>query len=212
MNLELTCPLDSLGFDGTTELPQGVTVEFERTVSVDGDCLPFLAVEGADSAAVVVTLRESDAFDEVRLAEQDETRSVYRLHWSDAPPDIVGEIADADGAIRSAVADGGSWRLRLRFPNHQAASRFYERHSENGGGATVHTIASGKSDGSAGKNGLTTLQRETLRSAFESGYYEVPRRISLTRLAAEQDVSDTAVSQRLRRGTSNVLKEMFVEE
>jgi predicted DNA binding protein len=211
MHLELTCPLDSLGIDTTSELPPDVTVEFERMVPIDGDCLPFLAVEGADSETVVAALRGSDRFDGVSPVEEAEERSIYRLHWSEPLPAIVDEIADADGAVRSAAATDDAWHLRVRFPSHRTASRFYERHSENGGDATVRTITP-RSPRVSGALGLTELQRETLRNAFERGYFDVPRRTTLTGLAAEQGISDTAVSQRIRRGTSTILETVFTGE
>ncbi|ODR82855.1 DNA-binding protein [Haladaptatus sp. W1] len=47
---------------------------------------------------------------------------------------------------------------------------------------------------------LTEQQHETLRSAMEWGYYEIPRRATATDLAEELGVSHQAISERLRRG------------
>ncbi len=41
---------------------------------------------------------------------------------------------------------------------------------------------------------LTPRQREVLRRAFEEGYFEVPRKISLTRLAAKMGVAISTLS------------------
>lgn len=41
--------------------------------------------------------------------------------------------------------------------------------------------------------------------ALERGYFDVPRQVNLTGLAEEMDVSDTAVSQRIRRGITGLL-------
>ncbi|EFW93068.1 DNA binding domain-containing protein [Haladaptatus paucihalophilus DX253] len=46
----------------------------------------------------------------------------------------------------------------------------------------------------------TEQQHETLRSAMDRGYYEIPRRMTTTDLAEELGVSHQAVSERLRRG------------
>lgn len=44
---------------------------------------------------------------------------------------------------------------------------------------------------------LTEKQREAVRIAVDSGYYETPRRASLKELAEQLDISRSAVSQRL---------------
>lgn len=43
--------------------------------------------------------------------------------------------------------------------------------------------------------------------ALKRGYFETPRRVSLSDLADELDVSKQAVSQRVRRATEQVLQE-----
>jgi len=52
---------------------------------------------------------------------------------------------------------------------------------------------------------LTDDRREALEAALEEGYFEVPRRIDLVELADQLDISDSALSQRLRRGITTVL-------
>lgn len=46
---------------------------------------------------------------------------------------------------------------------------------------------------------LTPVQRETVEAAFELGYFDIPRTVSMKELAAELDVTPNAVSERLRR-------------
>lgn len=56
---------------------------------------------------------------------------------------------------------------------------------------------------------LTTKQRETLELALDSGYYERPRKSDLSELAAELDVTKSAVSQRLRTAETKLIKYAF---
>ena len=55
---------------------------------------------------------------------------------------------------------------------------------------------------------LTAIQRETLRVAVESGYYERPRRTDLGALADRFGVSRSAVSQRLSAVESKLVHEL----
>lgn len=52
---------------------------------------------------------------------------------------------------------------------------------------------------------LTDVQRETLLAAHETGYFEVPREATLGDLAEQLGVTDTAASQRLRRGMATLV-------
>ena len=44
-----------------------------------------------------------------------------------------------------------------------------------------------------------------LTAAIEGGYFEIPRGIAMSDLAARFDISDQAASERLRRALSNTL-------
>ncbi len=54
--------------------------------------------------------------------------------------------------------------------------------------------------------GLTPVQRETLLLAVDRGYYAIPRECTTLELAEELDISDQAVTERLRRAIVTVVK------
>ncbi|EMA41002.1 helix-turn-helix domain-containing protein [Halobiforma nitratireducens] len=54
---------------------------------------------------------------------------------------------------------------------------------------------------------LTPKQREAVHHALESGYYDPDTRVPLDDLAAQLDISPSALSQRLRRAESNVMRQ-----
>jgi predicted DNA binding protein len=54
---------------------------------------------------------------------------------------------------------------------------------------------------------LTDKQRQTLRLALRTGYYERPRETDLTELATELGISKSAVSQRLRTAEHKLIKQ-----
>ncbi|WP_436934516.1 helix-turn-helix domain-containing protein [Halovenus marina] len=54
---------------------------------------------------------------------------------------------------------------------------------------------------------LTDKQRQTLRLALRTGYYERPRKTDLTELATELGISKSAVSQRLRTAEHKLIKQ-----
>ncbi|MEF8780285.1 MAG: helix-turn-helix domain-containing protein [Haloferacaceae archaeon] len=56
---------------------------------------------------------------------------------------------------------------------------------------------------------LTETQRETLRLAFDTGYYQQPREASLEELAKALGVSKSAVSQRLNGAERKLVQSVF---
>lgn len=54
-------------------------------------------------------------------------------------------------------------------------------------------------------------QRELIRTAVESGYFEVPRRVSLEELSERLGMTDTEVSRELRRALDQYLRETLLE-
>ncbi|AFK20680.1 helix-turn-helix domain-containing protein [Haloferax mediterranei ATCC 33500] len=55
---------------------------------------------------------------------------------------------------------------------------------------------------------LTHRQREVLETAVESGYYDIPRQISIEELATELECSPSTVSEHLRKVESRVLTQL----
>lgn len=52
---------------------------------------------------------------------------------------------------------------------------------------------------------LTDRQREVIRTAYDEGYYEVPREVTTGDIAAELDVDPSTVAEHLQRAERNLL-------
>jgi predicted DNA binding protein len=55
---------------------------------------------------------------------------------------------------------------------------------------------------------LSAVEEETIRTAAEAGYFDNPRKATLSTLADEFGVSTTAVSKNMRRGEKKVLRSL----
>jgi predicted DNA binding protein len=56
---------------------------------------------------------------------------------------------------------------------------------------------------------LTDTQRETIQLAHELGYYDIPRDVTMADLASELDVSQQALSKRLRRAHETITQHLL---
>jgi hypothetical protein len=59
---------------------------------------------------------------------------------------------------------------------------------------------------------LTGRQREVIQTAFEMGYYEVPRNVSSEDIAAELDVDPSTIAEHLQRAERNLLSYLLSAE
>jgi predicted DNA binding protein len=58
---------------------------------------------------------------------------------------------------------------------------------------------------------LSHREREALRTAFDQGYFDVPRHVPLNDLADRLDTTDVELSKLLRRGTATLLRQHYDE-
>ncbi len=59
---------------------------------------------------------------------------------------------------------------------------------------------------------MTSRQEDILQIAYERGYFDYPKRISLRDLAAMFDISISTLSEMLRKGQRKIMEEYFAEE
>lgn len=204
MYLEITAPLGILGVTHST-LPERTRVEFERTASIPGPSSPWLLISGSGVESAVADIRNNRAIDEVLLVAETDDGCIYRLRGVEARSGFVEGVRDTAGIVLSAIAEDESWTFDIRFPNHNAASRFYTQYDDPDHPITIQKSSPSVPARSRGEM-LTNEQRDALARALEAGYFEVPRETTLIELADEIGISDSAVSQRLRRGLANLLR------
>lgn len=206
MLIELSVPVGAFGLVEEPPLPEETSLELERTAAAVRRSFSIL-VSGDDVEAGVAALRESRAVEDVTLVAENDDGAVYRQTWVGALPEILEAAHGSAGALLSAVTVGDTWVLELRFPDHGAASQFHARYDAEEFPMTIRRVSPAETVRRASETGLTPKQSETLHRALEAGYFDIPRGVTTTELAAEMGISDTALLQRLQRGLTTVLRD-----
>ncbi|MDS0294232.1 helix-turn-helix domain-containing protein [Halogeometricum luteum] len=181
-------------------------VELERVVPTAGCAMPFFWAFGTEFEAFERSVRESDAVEELRLLARVDGRALYRVRWTETAPSLTAAIAAHDATVLEA-SGGRTWSFRVRFPDHRDLTAFHEDCRERGVDLHVERITTLDAE-HASEYGfdLTSKQSEALRLAVEAGYFEVPRRVTLSEVAEELEISQQAASERVRRGADAVLR------
>ena len=207
--LEITAPIEVLGFSRPAG-PGDTVITIEPTVSIPGQFVMSVALSGTDVDPILQAIRDSGFVKSVTYVTDSDAGEVYQLKWGNPIPEFLQRVRDCDGELLTAVALDDRWKFRLRFGSQETTSHFYRLVDDLDDAITVQRLRSYESTRSDRPSGLTSAQRETLILALENGYFEVPRQHSLNQLADELGISDSAVSQRLRRGLSSLLTESSV--
>lgn len=85
--------------------------------------------------------------------------------------------------------------FRIFFPDRDAFSRTYDYCEAEGLTIDVESVTEMNTE-EVGEYGLTEAQYEALVTAYQMGYFRVPREITIDELG----ISAQSVSERLRRG------------
>lgn len=142
-----------------------------------------------------------------RVADVDDT---YRYVVSFVVPDLSAEVAsNADelvGTCDPTVEDRG---VSMAFVGTQNAIRGTIGGFETTG---VHTRLQklGEFGGQSNPlDRLTDRQREVLETAFDLGYFEVPREASTEDVADRLDLDPSTITEHLQRAEHNLLSELL---
>lgn len=185
----------------------GVDIIIEQQAAGDTDtciticwicCDDFTALEEAleDDASVVDAKQLSEVTDRARLYRLD-LRSGLTTYW---------KRIDLDAVLLDARATDHSWDVRVRFPDREALVNYHQFCQKKGYTFSLTHLSRSGDPLSANEFGLTGTQCELLNAAYEQGYFDIPRRITMRDLAAQFDISSQAVSERLRRALSVLLE------
>ena len=184
--------------------PSTTLVREETDLTPDGGIRIVCRATGDDLDAFEAALAADEAVaDLTTLAETDESR-VYAVRIA-IPGDetAYAALVDCGGQILALEHDVDGVHARVRLPSREAYVALKEAWERRYGDLrTLGLYTERGGDGLA----LTPKQREALAVAIDRGYFDVPRRATLAEVAAELGVSDTAASQRIRRGCRELVR------
>jgi predicted DNA binding protein len=147
-----------------------------------------------------------------KLAET-EGRRLYRVTFTDYGEQFATFPAwgELDISILDSTGTHEGWEVRMRMPDRGALREFRSVCADRDIPLQLVSIYEDR-DPEETHPGLTDEQREALRVACELGYFEVPRRTSMTEISNRLGISSQAVSERIRRGTDRLVEESLPSE
>lgn len=203
--IELTLPSDAFELGRILRVEASTQLRLETLVPLGGRPTPFIRLKDDGRESFEGTVREHSSVRNIQPVNSHDDEMLYAFEWDPSEGSLFRKLLDMDVAVLGATGTTEAWELELRFPNHKTLSEFQEYYVDRGVQVTILRIYNPTKPDAGPWFGLTTPQRETLTHAVETGYYSLPREVSTKDLAAEFDISDQAVTERLRRGITTLV-------
>lgn len=196
----------------TVKTVPSVRVEVERMIA-DGTerVTPYFWVSGDAIEEFEQALEDDLTVENVITLEEGNEAHFYRATWQSNVRGILYALSDKVASVLTAVYEDGIWRLRILFADHDALSAFHHYCATYNLSLEIVRLYERENVETYGKYEVTEEQEEALVTAFEAGYFSVPREASLSDVATLLGISDQAASTRLRRGYANLIENTLVK-
>lgn len=203
--VELTLPSRAFELGRILTVEQTTRVRLDTMVPLGGRPTPFVRVEDGARNAFEQTVREHPSVTDITEVASQDSETLYAFKWSVSDDSLFKKLRDMNVELLTATGGTDLWELELRFMNHELLSDFQEYYTDKNIDVTIERIYNPTKPDAGAWYGLTPVQRETLMYAVEQGYYSLPRRVSTQELGERFDISDQAVTERLRRGIETIV-------
>lgn len=207
---DLSIPGSELAFGETLSDVPDVRVSLDRIVPVKGESFPYVWAHTSDQDGFREALRNAASVETFQLVHREDRKGLYSIDWHGETGPFLACLAQVGSVVLQGRGTAKRWEFTLRFDTHEDVNRFQELCSKREISFSIDRVVSG-SAGTEPDMTLSQCQRETVELALKRGYFDVPRRTTMVNLAEELDISDQAVSARIRRAMKKLGQREFSE-
>lgn len=193
----------------------GVTLSVEEQyVTSEGIRVLFWA-RGDEGHEEFASALEADptVTDPTKLAETP-SRTMYRVTISEAGETGTAYRVRSDLDVISAdiAVTTEGWTSRLGFPNRGMLAKYRAALQDRELEFHLRSLYRHRGHENGTTASLTSNQHEALTTAYELGYFDIPRGASQPDVAAQLDIASQSLSERLRRGTKTLVETTLIDE
>ncbi|WP_306059519.1 helix-turn-helix domain-containing protein [Natronococcus wangiae] len=181
-------------------------VEIERLVATTEErVMPYFWATGGDQDRFEAALVEDPSVTHTARIDRLDEAVLYRAEWTSNIETIIYAYVEMGATILEATGSNESWEIEMRFDDENKVSKFYEYCQENGVSFELDKLYEQAQPMASSQFGLTPKQRETLVTAYETGFFDVPQQITMSELAEQLGITQQALSKRLHYAHKNLI-------
>lgn len=206
--VDISIPADAFPLGRILGEYPDVEIELERLVPLSDAIIPLFWVDTGNADRIEATLDDDPLTNRVRQLTQTDSRVLYEVQWDTDINGLIDALQQTNARILEAEGTAEVWDFRLQFQTRNALARFRDACETHDISLTLRRLYNPSLPEEDSQ--LSGPQYEALVTAYEHGYYEIPRGSSMGELADKFGISDSAFSQRLRRGTGALIAETLL--
>ncbi|MFA9501262.1 helix-turn-helix domain-containing protein [Natrinema sp. H-ect1] len=200
-----TVPADEFPLGTVFERLPDVTVELERIIPARDVVIPYFWVRGTEIDDIESAFTNHPGVERIRFVDSVEDEYLLRVEWAVDYDDVLTVLTDTEIALIEAVGTNVQWTFEIRGDDRSDIAAFQSRCRELGIPITLTGLNALTPVETATEAAVTETQQEALELAYERGYFESPREVTMEEIGDELGITQQAVASRLRRGINHVL-------
>ena len=205
-----TVPSDQFPLGTVFEQLPSVTVELERIIPSQDVVIPYFWVRGTEVDDIEDAFLDHPGVENIDFVDSVADEYLLRVEWTLEYDGVLSTLMETGVPLIKAVGTSEQWTFDIRGDRRDIAA-FQERCRELGIPITLTKLHALTPIESEVETALTDTQQEALVLAYERGYFNTPRDVTMAELGDELGISQQAVASRLRRGISSILGSTMAE-
>ena len=203
---EFSVKSDDLALNHALTAAPQMIVEIEQVVATMEDrIMPYFWVSGGDHEEFEDAFQNDESVTNTAVIDEVEDARLYRAEWTENVETIIYAYVELGATLMQAIGKAEDWELRMRFDSHDSLSEFQDYCDENDISIQLNRTKEQEQPMASAQYELTPTQRETLVTALEAGYYEVPREVTMRELANQMGIAQQTLSNRFRAAYKNLV-------
>lgn len=183
----------------------GVTVELERVVPGPRAVIPYFWVRGVHLDDIKSAFGEHPGVKGLRFIDSVEDEYLMRVDWSPEYEGVLSALAVTRVPLIDATGTADEWTFDIRGDDRSDIAEFQRLCQERDIPVTMTALHALTPVETGTEAAITDAQQEALILAYDRGYFNSPRDVTMEELGQELDISQQAVASRIRRGTRRIL-------
>lgn len=204
---EFHVPAGEFTFQETFLTEPETVIEIERVVATDELLTPYFWISKVSPDAFEAAAREDSSIEQLRRLDEYDEATMYRASWTDNVDTLVYAYTHIGAAIIGAEGQDSEWVLRMRFDDREKLEEFNEYLNDNDVSFDLRRLYEITHPRTGSQFGLTRKQTEALTTAWEKGFFELPREATMEAVADELDIAPQSLSDRLRRAQNRLIED-----
>jgi hypothetical protein len=203
---EFRVPPRALALSETFEAEPETVIQIDRVVASEMESLtPYFLVSGVSNADFEAAARSDESIDALQQILDSELGTLYRARWGDSVEALVQAYTSEGTSVLKARGTANGWVLRIRFDDHALIGEFTRLLRDRGFSFDLVRLHEMSYAQTGSQFGLTPKQHEALITAWQMGYFDLPRETSMAAVAEELGIRPQSLSDRLRRAQNTLI-------